>query len=85
MAKSRKDPKRKKKAQHYTMMVTHAKKSFEKKRIEAFQQMLKENMPKVQQENVVDAPDVDVDVDLDDVMIQPEEVVDVTQEQVEQK
>lgn len=83
MAKSRKDPKRKKKAQHYTMMVTHAKKSFEKKRIEAFQQMLKDNMPKTQQENVVDAPDVNVDVDLNDVMIEPE--VEVTPEQLEQK
>ena len=72
MGGNRRTAERKRKAKHYSLMVSHAKKAFQKKRIEAFQRMVEEQMPKAtQHENVVDTPDVSVD--LDDVIITSDE------------
>jgi len=64
---------RQRKANHYKMSVQHSKRALQKKRIEEFQKMMEDKMPKPQQENVVESPEVMVD--FDDVQIIPDEEV----------
>ena len=69
MPKSRKDSKRKNKSKHYSLMVSHAKHAEKKRRIEMFKQMMAENMPQVQQENIVENSETMVDVE--DIEVTP--------------
>lgn len=66
MAKTKRSADSKRKAAHHTLMMQHAKHSMQKKRMEAFQEMIK-NMPRGAAENVSENAEQHVDIDDIDV------------------
>jgi hypothetical protein len=66
MSKTKRSKESKKKARHHGLMVKHAKKSNDKKRMEFFRQLIEEKRKiETQSENIVNADEVGVDVDID--------------------
>jgi hypothetical protein len=66
MSKTKRSKDSKRKATHYGLMVKHAKKSMDKKRMELFRKLMEEkNKIAAQSDNIVNADDVGVDVDVD--------------------
>jgi exonuclease III len=70
MSKTKRSKESKRKAKHHGLMVKHAKKSMDKKRMEFFRQLIEErNKISTQSENIVNAGDVNIDIDNIDQII----------------
>jgi rubrerythrin len=86
MSKTKRSRDSKRKAKHYGLMVKHAKKSNDKKKMELFRQLIEERRKiETQSENIVNADEVgvDIDVDVDDInQIMTDAVVDAVNESV---
>lgn len=90
MSKTKRSKESKRKARHHGLMVKHAKKSNDKKRMELFRQLIDEQRKiETQSENIVNADevgvdvDVDVDVNVDDInQIVTESTIDTVNESV---
>ena len=66
MSKTKRSKESKRKARHHGLMVKHAKKSNDKKRMELFRQLIEEKRKiESQSENIVNADEVGVDIDMD--------------------
>jgi hypothetical protein len=88
MSKTKRSKESQRKAKHHGLMVKHAKKSNDKKKMELFRQLFEERRKiETQSENIVNADevgvDVDVDVNVDDInQIVTDSIVDIVNEPV---